>query len=349
MWCRYAGREEVISIILKILIFIGIPLLGLIVGISRSNSRDRERKLRRGYLDAKEDVLKALEENRKKVIEEQKLEISYALQQASNEAALKKAALDEQVQRLADDLVAARARRDEKLKELAANFAKEIEEKSKEGALQLQSVADFYDQQRVNVSEEYAAFKAEMETKLNAIRKEVQAAEAKQAEIIEEYKRAEKIKEDRNFFRIVLSETDRDDVKKLRKYADELHNPTALYKLIYKEYYERPFNEMVGRVVTGRGNTGIYKITNLENGKVYIGQTKQAFKERWRTHLKRGVKAEPGTQNKLYAAMWEEGAENFTFEVLAECDTTELNAKEKEYIAFYHANTWGYNSTGGNS
>ena len=127
MWRRYAGREEVISIILKILIFIGIPLLGLIVGISRSNSRDRGRKLRHNYLDAKEDVLKALEENRKKVIEEQKLEISFALQQASNEAALKKAALDEQVQRLADDLVAARARRDEKLKELAANFAKEIE------------------------------------------------------------------------------------------------------------------------------------------------------------------------------------------------------------------------------
>lgn len=59
-----------INIILKILIFIGIPLLGLIVGISRSTSRDRERKLRRGYLDAKEDVLKALEENRKKIIEE---------------------------------------------------------------------------------------------------------------------------------------------------------------------------------------------------------------------------------------------------------------------------------------
>ena len=59
-----------INIILKILIFIGIPLLGLIVGISRSNSRDRGRKLRRNYLDAKEDVLKALEENRKKVIEE---------------------------------------------------------------------------------------------------------------------------------------------------------------------------------------------------------------------------------------------------------------------------------------
>ena len=50
-----------------------------------------------------------------------------------------------------------------------------------------------------------------------------------------------------------------------------------------------------------------YKITNLENGRSYVGQTRQAFKERWRTHLKRGVKAEPGTQNKLYAAMWEDG------------------------------------------
>ena len=50
------------------------------MGISRSNSRDRGRKLRHNYLDAKEDVLKALEENRKKVIEEQKLEISFALQ-----------------------------------------------------------------------------------------------------------------------------------------------------------------------------------------------------------------------------------------------------------------------------
>jgi hypothetical protein len=53
---------------------------------------------------------------------------------------------------------------------------------------------------------------------------------------------------------------------------------------------------MVGRVVSNEAAAcGIYKITNLENGRCYVGQTRQAFKERWRTHLKRGVKAEPGT------------------------------------------------------
>jgi len=85
-------------------------------------------------------------------------------------------------------------------------------------------------------------------------------------------------------------------VKKLRKIAGELHDPTIIYKLIYKTYYEKPFTEMVGRVVSSEAAAcGIYKITNLENGRCYIGQTRQAFKERWRTHLKRGVKAEPGT------------------------------------------------------
>lgn len=301
------------------------------------------------FESAKEEALKALEAKRKKRIAEEETAIKIELSNAAAEAAEKRRQIEASIKNLDDDLAAARKRRDEQLQSLAAELALEIQNKSKEGALQIQSVTDYYDQQKVNISEEFQNFTAKIRTKKAQLEKEIKAAEAKQQEIIEEYKRAEKIKEDKNFYRIVLSDNDIEDVKKLRKIADELHDPSVLYKLIYKNYYERPFTEMIGRVVTGRGNTGIYKITNLENGKVYIGQTKQAFKERWRTHLKRGVKAEPGTSNKLYNAMWEEGAENFTFEVLAECDTDELNKKEKEYISFYHANTWGYNSTAGNS
>ena len=43
------------------------------------------------------------------------------------------------------------------------------------------------------------------------------------------------------------------------------------------------------------------------------------------------------------------GPENFTFEVLATCAPEELNEKERDYIALYHADTWGYNGTGGNA
>lgn len=233
----------------------------------------------------------------------------------------------------------------EKIEALQTKLTEAVEKQAKIEAEQIQSTMDYYAQERASIDTDFNNFKAEIQEKLAILKENLRKEEARQQEIIEEYKRAEQIKQNKDFYRIVLSENAQQDVAKLRHIADELHDPSVLYKLIYKTYYERPFNEMVGRVVTGRGNTGIYKITNLENGRVYIGQTRQTFKERWRTHLKRGIKAEPGTQNKLYNAMWEEGAENFTFEVLSECSADELNTKEREFISLYHANTWGYNST----
>ena len=296
---------------------------------------------------AKTEACKIINKSREDLIEQEKKAIQEELKEAKIRAEEQKEKLQESLDVLYADVQVANERKEIQLQCITEELASKLKAETDRNATELMSVVEYYNQQRINVENEFNDFAAEMREKHTEIEKEIKFAEDKQKEIIEEYKRAEEIKQNKNFYRIVLSESAIEDVKKLRKVADELHDPTVLYKLIYKTYYETPFNEMVGRVVTGRGNTGIYKITNIENGKVYIGQTKQAFKERWRTHLKRGVKAEPGTQNKLYAAMWQEGAENFTFEVLAECDTTELTKKEKEYISFFHANTWRYNSNSG--
>ena len=50
--------------------------------------------------------------------------------------------------------------------------------------------------------------------------------------------------------------------------------------------------------------------------------------DRWKQHIKRGVGAEAPTRNKLYPAMYELGPENFTFEVLEECERTKLDERE---------------------
>ena len=47
--------------------------------------------------------------------------------------------------------------------------------------------------------------------------------------------------------------------------------------------------------------------------------------------------------------MWEDGVENFTFEVLCDCKVEELNEKERYFIKFYKSDEWGYNATKGNS
>ena len=45
--------------------------------------------------------------------------------------------------------------------------------------------------------------------------------------------------------------------------------------------------------------------------------------------------------------MMKDGVENFTFEVLEECERALLNDREKYYISFYRAQEHGYNMSRG--
>ena len=87
----------------------------------------------------------------------------------------------------------------------------------------------------------------------------------------------------------------------------------------------------------------IYIIKNTENSNVYIGQTIQPIKERFKQHLfaaKNKIKI-----TKFYKAINEIGESKFYIELLEECDIDELNRKEVEYIAKYNSFYNGYNST----
>jgi group I intron endonuclease len=76
---------------------------------------------------------------------------------------------------------------------------------------------------------------------------------------------------------------------------------------------------------------GIYKITNLINGRVYIGQSSNV-EFRFNTYKKLQCK----TQHKLYHSLKTYGIENHTFEVIKECEVNELNYYERHYQEFYH-------------
>lgn len=94
--------------------------------------------------------------------------------------------------------------------------------------------------------------------------------------------------------------------------------------------------------------TGIYKITNTINNKVYIGQSKDIMR-RWRVHKNRAFVPNREYDKYLYRAFRKYGLEAFKFEIIEECSIDELDEKEKNYILQYHSciDTYGYNETCG--
>ena len=52
--------------------------------------------------------------------------------------------------------------------------------------------------------------------------------------------------------------------------------------------------------------------------------------------------------NQLYAAMRRDGVWNFSFELLESCNPEDLDAKERQFIDLYSADTVGLNSKRGN-
>ena len=91
---------------------------------------------------------------------------------------------------------------------------------------------------------------------------------------------------------------------------------------------------MIGRVIGKGTHIGIYKITNVLNGKCYVGQS-VSISERWKQHIKRALGAEPITKNKLYPIMNQVGPENFTFEIIEECPKEKLDEREKYWQEYF--------------
>lgn len=89
----------------------------------------------------------------------------------------------------------------------------------------------------------------------------------------------------------------------------------------------------------------IYKITNLINGKIYIGRTTIFLSGRKESHLRR-LRGKKYQHLKIYKAFKKYGFENFSIEVVMTYQTfKELKQKEKEHILHFNSmdSKIGYN------
>ena len=88
----------------------------------------------------------------------------------------------------------------------------------------------------------------------------------------------------------------------------------------------------------------IYKITNIQNNKVYIGQTIRPVEQRFQRHMTDAMHNILDTH--FARAIRQYGPTNFSYLIIDTAQTQEeLNQKEQYWIKYYNSVKEGYNET----
>lgn len=96
-----------------------------------------------------------------------------------------------------------------------------------------------------------------------------------------------------------------------------------------------------------KNKIGIYKVTNTITNTSYIGQATN-ISLRLYQHMHSAISEKASDYDyPLHRAIRKYGVDNFTFEILEECDNCLLNEREMYWIAFYDTFKSGYNQTAG--
>ena len=181
---------------------------------------------------------------------------------------------------------------------------------------------------------------------IDKVKNELQSLKDTKAATIAAAQKEKEIQENKDDYCLILPREESNDVEILRGVAKQIAKPRSILMAIWQAYYaplaKKKFPQILGKTDV----CGIYKITNQETGECYIGQAVD-IRRRWMDHCKAGLGIDTPQGNQLYAAMQDYGLDAFSFELLLECESKELNEKEKYFIELYNSNAIGYNGNKG--
>lgn len=303
---------------------------------------NEQEKIKQGLVEKKEAAEKEMTDEIMKSIQDKKEQmaaINHQYEIRKTEYNKQVSQLDQQYQATRDAYAKmdkeAEAERQKENAEIVAAATKEREQK-------IAAVNAQYEKEKDELKVNFQTFSDEINLKKAALTEEIKAFEARQAAIVAQFKKDEETRKQRDFYHISIDSMSVNDIAKLKSMAPSFSRPEIFYKLLYETYYKALMEELFKRVLgDNKDKGGIYKITNINDEKVYIGKTTK-FIDRWRTHAKRGCNIER-IAGQIYDALFKEGLENFTWEIVEVCPKEEQTEKEKYWIEFYHSDQYGYN------
>lgn len=237
--------------------------------------------------------------------------------------------------------------REEELNNLIENKKKseleKVEREVEEWAASAQEAAGF---ESAMYQQSLQSEVIEKKKELNELTSTINDYKARRDVINQEILRARAIEEQQDFYRVQLPESSKHDLEVLQSIRKELTKVDILDKLLYDNYIKKSVDEMVKRVLKGENPSGIYKITRLKTGEIYIGKSVNV-KDRWVQHTKSAFHCGTISHSILHTTIEKDGIENFTWELLEKVPKDKLGDRERYWIDFYDSKNFGLNEKAG--
>lgn len=341
----------IIGFILNLIFFF--ILLKKIIKINKKTEEEYKDELKKKFEQEEKELNQKIEaskrdfENQKKIQEErlnfEKEKLDNYKQNLNNLLKIEQENFDISVKSLNEKIATEEQRLNSELQNKKQLKLLQIETELKEKEEKAKQENDILIQQmNYNLSIE----KQKVEDEIKIIQNNLNDYQKKQEVIGKEILRQRMLKEQTNFYRICLSQEQKDDIEILKSIIPKLNKHSNIDKLIYEVYCSKEAQAMIKRVLNNEQPSGIYKITRLKTGEIYIGKSTN-IKERWLQHIKTACGCGTIAHSILHTTMEKDGIDNFTFELLEKVEKSKLSEREKYWINFYKSKDYGLNEKNG--
>lgn len=230
--------------------------------------------------------------------------------------------------------------------EMDTNFDKLWREKQNVFDTQYQQAVNAFKNKEENARAESEKIIAQARESQEAILNETQFQQERFESLLAPLKKYEMEQQERLYYTIQVPDEYKDDINFLIiTVSQKVQHPDIINKLVWAEYV-KPYLDQTFKRIEIKDDCGIYKLTNIDSGKCYIGKSTNV-KKRITDHFKSSIGIKTIADQAVHHEIWKTGFWNWTIEIITYCDKDKLNELEKYYINFFKSNTFGFNITKG--
>lgn len=222
------------------------------------------------------------------------------------------------------------------------------QEETKKALLQktLEQIQIEYENKEKLIENAFSEHVSYLELQNNQFENQIKLQEQRFNSLLEPLRKYDMEQQAKLFYAIQIPEEYHKDIDfLLTTVSQQIQHPDIINKLIWSEYIKPYMDDTLKRVGI-EDKPGIYKITNINNGKSYIGKSTNV-KKRLQDHIKSSIGITSIADQPVHHEILKEGIWNWIFEVIIYCDKEHLNDLEKYYINFFKTQEYGYNKRQG--